>query len=121
MKDREVDLARSDFLPILGIMGAYGYTNGLKFNGRSLIDDRSLSALLSVNIPIFNWGEGRNKVNEAKMERTIAQMKLEDTEQKMMLEATKAINELNEAQLEVQLTSKSVEQEIGRASCRERV
>lgn len=110
MKEREVDLARSDFLPKVGIMGAYGYTNGLKFNGRSLIDDRSLSALLSVSIPIFNWGEGRNKVNEAKMERTIAQMKLEDTEQKMMLEATKAINELNEAQLEVQLTSKSVEQ-----------
>src|SRR5690625_5158557 len=66
MKEREVDLARSDFLPKVGIMGAYGYTNGLKFNGRSLIDDRSLSALLSVNIPIFNWDEGRNKVNEAK-------------------------------------------------------
>ena len=69
-----------------------------------------MSALLSISIPIFNWGEGRNKINEAKLHTTIAQMQLEDTEQKMMLEATKALNELNEAQLEVVLTSKSVEQ-----------
>lgn len=110
LKEREVNLVRSDFLPRVGVMGAYGYTNGLHFNGRSLIDDTSLSALLSISIPIFNWGEGRNKINEAKLHTSIAQMQLEDTEQKMMLEATKALNELNEAQLEVMLTSKSVEQ-----------
>src|SRR5699024_10863027 len=110
LKEREVDLARSDFLPKVGIMGAYGYTSGLKLNGSRLVNGGSLTALLFVSVPIFNWGEGRNKVNEAKLERTVAQMKLEETQQKMMLEAAKAINELNEAQLEVQLTSKSVEQ-----------
>src|SRR5690625_7538373 len=54
MKEREVDLARSDFVPIVAIMGAYGYTHGLKINARSLIDDRSLAALRPVQIPRFD-------------------------------------------------------------------
>ena len=112
MKEQEVNLVRSDFLPNVGVMGAYGYTNGLKLNGEKMIESGSFSALLSVNIPIFNWAEGRNKVKGAKLQSTIAQMQLNDSQQKMTLEATKSINELNEAQLEVTLTAKSVEQAL---------
>ncbi|SMO38098.1 Outer membrane protein TolC [Saccharicrinis carchari] len=112
MKEQEVNLVRSDFLPNVGVMGAYGYTNGLKLNGEKLINSSSFSALLSVNIPIFNWAEGRNKVKGAKLQSTIAQMQLHDSQQRMTLEATKSINELNEAQLEVILTAKSVEQAL---------
>lgn len=112
MKEQEVSLVKSDFLPNVGVMGAYGYTSGLKLNGEKLINGGNFSALLSVSIPIFNWGEGRNKVNEAKLQSTIAQMKFKDSQQKMTLEATKAMNELNEVQLEVILTSKSVEQAL---------
>ena len=112
MKEQEVNLVRSDFLPNVGVMGAYGYTNGLKLNGEKLIDGASFSALLSVNVPIFNWGEGRNKVKEAKLQSTIAQMQLNNSQEKMTLEATQSVNELNEAQLEVTLTSKSVEQAL---------
>ncbi len=112
MKEQEVNLARSDFLPNVGLMGAYGYTNGLKLNGEKMIDGASFSALLSVNIPIFNWGEGRNKVKGAKLQTTIAQMQLNNSQEKMTLEATQSINKLNEAQLEVTLTSKSVEQAL---------
>lgn len=112
MKEQEVNLVKSDFLPNVGLMGAYGYTNGLKLNGEKLIDSGTFSALLSVSIPIFNWGEGRNKINEAKLQSSIAQMQLQDSQQKMTLEATKSINDLNEAQLEVILSSKSVEQAL---------
>lgn len=112
MKEQEVNLVKSDFLPNVGLMGAYGYTNGLKLNGEKLIDSGTFSALLSVSIPIFNWGEGRNKINEAKLQSSIAQMQLKDSQQKMTLEAAKSINELDEAQLEVLLASKSVEQAL---------
>ena len=73
---------------------------------------QTFAAMLSVNIPIFNWGEGRSKVKEAKVESLIAQMQLNHSQQEMTLEATQAINELNEAQLEVALSSKSVEQAL---------
>jgi len=110
IKKQQVNLARSEFLPNVGIMGIYGYTNGLKMDGEKLINGTNFAALLSVNIPIFHWGEGKNKIKEAKLQSSIAQMQLNDSQQKMTLEATKAINELNEAALEVTLSSKSVEQ-----------
>lgn len=46
----------------------------------------------------------------AKVQSSIAQMQLNESEQKMTLEATRAINQLDEAALEVALTTKSVEQ-----------
>lgn len=110
MKKQQENLVRSDFLPNVGVMGTYGYTNGLKLNQEKLINGANFAALLSINIPIYHWGEGRNKVKEAKLQSSIAQMQLNDSEQKMALEATQAINELNEASLEVTLTTKSVEQ-----------
>ncbi len=110
MKMHQVKMVRSDFLPNVGVMGMYGYTNGLKMNGEKLLNGANLSALLSVSIPIFNWGEGRNKIKEAKMEGLIAEMQLNHSQQKMTLEATQAMYKLNEAQLEVTLSSKSVEQ-----------
>lgn len=110
MKKQQEKLARSEFLPNIGVMGIYGYTNGLKMNGERLVNGLNFAALLSINIPIYHWGEGRNKIKEAKVQSSIAQMQLNDSEQKMNLEATRAINELNEAILEVALTTKSVEQ-----------
>ena len=112
LKQQQINLVRSDFLPNIGVMGLYGYTNGLKMNGEKLIDGANFAALLSVNIPIFNWGEGRNKVKEAKVESLIAQMQLNYSQEEMTLEATRAINELNEAHLEVELSTKSVEQAL---------
>ena len=110
MKKQQVNLARSEFLPNIGVLGTYGYTNGLKMNGEKLINGANFAALLSVNIPILHWGEGKNKIKEAKIQSSIAQMQLNNSQQKMTLEATQAINELNEAALEVALSSKSVEQ-----------
>ncbi|MFA5657628.1 MAG: TolC family protein, partial [Dysgonamonadaceae bacterium] len=112
LKEQQINLVRSDFLPNIGVMGLYGYTNGLKMNGEKLINGTNFAALLSVNIPIFNWGEGRNKVKEAKVESLIAQMQLNFSQEEMTLEATRAINELNEAHLEAELSSKSVEQAL---------
>lgn len=110
LKKQQENLARSEFLPNVGVMGTYGYTNGLKLNDEKLVSGANFAALLSINIPIYHWGEGRNKVKEAKAQSSIAQMQLNESEQKMTLEATQAINQLNEAALEVALTTKSVEQ-----------
>ena len=110
MKEQQVKLVRSDFLPNIGVMGMYGYTNGLELNGEKLFNGANLAAMVSVNVPIFNWGEGRNKVKEAKVESLIAQMQLNHSQQEMTLEATQALNKLNEAELEVTLSTKSVEQ-----------
>lgn len=107
-KHQEMKLVRSDFLPNLGVSAAYLYTDGLRLNDTKLLSSGSFSALFSLKIPLFHWGEGLNKVRAAKAEQTIAMLQREDALEKMELEAMQALNALDEASMEVELTQKSL-------------
>jgi outer membrane protein TolC len=110
LKDRQIKLVRSDFLPNVGVMANYGYTQGLKLNDDLLLDNAGFSALVSVNIPLFHWGEGRSKIRVAQNERDIAQLQFEDMNEKMMLELMQALHAYDESILEATLTERSFEQ-----------
>lgn len=110
LKEQQIKLARSEFLPELGVMGNFGYANGLKLNGNRLLDKTSFSAVVSLSIPLFHWGEGRNRVKSAAAERNIAVLQRDELSEKMELELQRARNELDESEMEVQLTGRSVEQ-----------
>ncbi|MDO5571927.1 MAG: TolC family protein [Bacteroidales bacterium] len=110
LKKQQSKLIRSDYLPNAGIMAMYGYMNGLKINGDKVFDNANFAAMLSVNIPLFHWGEGRNKINAAKAEQKIAELKRSDIEQQLILEINQVHNALVESQMEVELTKSSLEQ-----------
>ncbi|MDR1408653.1 MAG: TolC family protein [Tannerella sp.] len=110
LKDRQMKLVRSDFLPNIGVMANYGYMKGLEMNGTPLIDKMSFSALLSVKIPIFHWGEGMNKIRAARVEKQIAQLQRDDLNEKMELEMRKALDKCEESMLEVDMTVRALEQ-----------
>ncbi|MCC8170181.1 MAG: TolC family protein [Parabacteroides sp.] len=109
-KHQQTKLVRSDFLPNLGVSAAYMYTEGLRLNDEKLLSSGSFSALFSLKVPLFHWGEGVNKVRAAKAEKTIALLQREDALEKMELEAMQALNALDEAVLEVNLTRRSLAQ-----------
>ena len=109
-KREETRLVRSDFLPNLGVSAAYLYTDGLKLNDEKLLSSGSFSALFSLKVPLFHWGEGVNKVRAAKAARTIAELQRDEASEKMELEAMQALNRLDEAVLEVELTRRSLAQ-----------
>lgn len=69
-------MTRADFLPQIGVTAGYGYGGGLQLNG----DDEAsatFSAMAAVKIPVFHWGEGKNKVRSARMEEEISRLNLE--------------------------------------------
>lgn len=109
-KEQEIKLTQSDFLPQIGIMANYGYINGVKLNGNKLFDRASFSVMASVSIPLFQWGEGRNKVRAAKAERDIMQLQRDDMGELMELELARTLDKCNESALEVELTIKSLRQ-----------
>ena len=82
LKEKEVALTRSDFLPQLGVSASYGYSDGITLNGKS-DGIASFAALASLKIPIYHWGEGRNKVKAMKAEEEMVRLKKEETEQMM--------------------------------------
>lgn len=107
---QQTRLTRGDYLPSAGVMGGYTYINGLKFNGIKLFDDAGFSAIFSVNIPLFQWGKGYNKVKSARVQENIARLNQQDAEEKMTLEVAQALNALDEAHLETTLTASSLAQ-----------
>lgn len=109
MKQKEVNVIRSDFLPQVGVTAGYSYGGGLKLNG----DDShsaSFSAMASVQIPIFNWGEGRNKVRVAKAEEEITRLNKEKLSEMMQLEIAGNRFKVKDAQTRVNLTRSALAQ-----------
>jgi outer membrane protein TolC len=110
LKQQQIKLTQSDFLPKVGILANYGYINGLKLNNAKMLDRASLSILASVSIPLFQWGEGKYKIRAAKTELDIARLEYENIGEQMELEITRAIDKCNESAMEVKLTARSLEQ-----------
>lgn len=55
------------------------------------------TAMLSISIPVFHWGEGRKKVRKARYELENAQLELEKNRKLLSLEAEQAANNLEES------------------------
>lgn len=105
---QQVVMARSEYLPQIGLMGRYGYTNGVKLNGCKLFDDWNFLAGIQVSIPIFDFGRRMNKINSVKSQYVRVQSERESLNEKLMLEMSRAFNNLDEAFLENRLAESSV-------------
>lgn len=110
LKESEKRLVASDYLPSLGVRGSYNYTYGLKINDTPLFDNGGFSAIVSLKIPIFHWGEGSRKIKRAQSETNVARLQRDDLSEKMHLEVRQAINLYNEQLLEVELTQIALDQ-----------
>ena len=110
MARRQVSLARAELLPQVGLQGSYGYLHGLKINGDTKLDGGSFSVLLNVSIPVFHFGERANKVKAAKARLAQTELDRQHLNEKMQLELSQAIDNLEEARLEVTLAERSLAQ-----------
>ena len=107
---QQVSLTRSDYLPNVVFMGGFLYANGGEVGGRKLIDNASAYASIGVSVPLLNFGESTNKVRSAKAKQQIAQLERDDLNEQMMLEQQQALNNLEEAKKEVNLTNSAFDQ-----------
>ncbi len=110
LKKQEKRLVRSDFLPHIGVRGSYAYARGGKLNDHLLVDKGGFSAMLTVSVPIFRWGEGFSKVKAARLEQEMAQEELKHFSERMTLELQQKSNIYNEMLLEVQLSKRVLAQ-----------
>ena len=110
LKEYEKKLVKSDFMPQAGVSGSYNYLDGVKLNDEKIFNSGSFSAMVSVNIPLFHWGEGSRKIKAAEAEIDIVRLQRDHLSEKMELERMQVLNLYNESLLEVELTRKAVEQ-----------
>ncbi|GHU94753.1 alkaline protease [Bacteroidia bacterium] len=95
--DAKVKIARAGHLPTLGLKAGYMISNPNPYNGFYPEFAGNFTVAVALQIPIFHWGETRQTMNVARSERNIAQLKRDETVEKIELQYTQARLRIKEA------------------------
>ncbi len=107
-KTEEENLIKSDYRPQVGLnLGGYYYA-GEETNPLALETDQGFgAAFLNVNIPIFKWGEKKHKLKRNTLEKEQIALEQEKTKNQISIEVQQAIDKIDEASIQVELSQKS--------------
>ncbi len=116
--EAKTKVQRSSILPEVGLMLMGSYVNAIDVTGNMagaeiderLFNDVAFTALLNVKIPLFNFGKDANKVRSSKCELEQARLERQNLTEQMELEMQRSSNVLNEAEKELVVANKSLEQ-----------
>ncbi len=103
LSEYEKHMTRAEMFPQLGIRAGYNYFGGLEINRQS-VDDRYISVMGSVRIPIFNWNEKRNRLSKVRLKTETAELEKEDIEKLLQMEIARARLMLEDALTRLELT-----------------
>ena len=106
----QMKLTRSDFMPQLALFAGVSYVNGVKVMGSKLLDSGSAAVGATLKVPVITFGERIYKARSAKTRYLIAQTEQQDLTEKMQLELAQAGNNFTEAQTELSITERNLEQ-----------
>lgn len=106
---QKVNIARSEFLPTIGLTANYLVSNPSLLNGFENKFRGMWGVGVVVKIPVFHWGEGIYKVKAAKAEANIARYQLEDVKEKVELQVTQSSYKVNEAAKKLAMAEKNME------------
>ena len=102
-------MARADILPTLGLSVGYMYLGNIKMKGvfdagngvmapfTNTMNDGYTTAMATLSIPIFHWGEGRKKVKQARIDVDNARLELEENSRLMKIEARQAMQNVTDS------------------------
>ncbi|MBQ9169611.1 MAG: TolC family protein [Bacteroidaceae bacterium] len=107
---QQVKLTRSDFMPQLAMFAGYSYMNGIKVGGTNLFNSGMASVGATLKVPLVTFGERTYRIRSAKARQQIAQTEQQDLTEQMQLELAQADNNFAEAQTELRITQRSLEQ-----------
>ncbi len=107
--EKKKQMALSDMLPKLALVGTYTFTNPSSFNGYKNEFDGMFSVGLVLNIPIFHWGVNYNKVRAARCEAVVARWELADMKEKIELQVNQAVFKATESYRTYRMTVQNLE------------
>ena len=95
--EQKQNVARSEMLPNIALIGSYGFSNPNLFNGFEKKFNGMFSVGAMVKIPLWHWGGNYNKFRNSKSETVIKQLELEDAKEKVELQVSQAAFKAKEA------------------------
>ncbi len=110
MTESGIKIMRSRFQPDIGFTANYMYMNPNPFNGFSESFGGDYNLGIALNVPIFHWGERQQTLAIAQCENKVARLMLEDSHKLIVLQIEQAVNQLNEAYKELEMSKLSLQQ-----------
>ena len=102
-------LALAPYLPHVGLVGGYTFSNPNVFNGFEQKVGGVWNVGVLVHVPVWNWMEGKFKVRAAKTATTMAQMTLDETREKIDLQVAQSRFKVVEARKKLNRARKDIE------------
>lgn len=107
---QQIRMAKADMLPTIGLTAGYMYYGNIKLKGMTTVEDGTLqpfsqefkdgqwTAMLSVSIPIFHWGENRKKVRKAQYQLKNSELELQKNTRLFNIEVQQVIRNIQDGQ-----------------------
>ncbi len=108
MSRQTTKLVRSAYLPHVALTAGYTMTNPNVYNGFQRNFSGAWSIGVLVQVPVWNWFEGKYKVNAAKTATAMAQMELDDTREKIDLQVSQSRYKVKEAYKRLAMAEKNI-------------
>lgn len=108
IQKQQVKSTRADFLPSLALMAQYYDFGNMKLKGiaddgvggqipyTQNVHDNGSFFMLSLNVPLFHWGEGQKKVKRAKLQVQSSLLDLQQNKRLLTIELRQAIQNLTD-------------------------
>lgn len=110
VKNEQVKVARSEYLPNLALTAGYMISNPSVFNGFENKFKGMFSVGVLLKVPILTWGDRVYKVRQAKAEAAIAATRVDEVREKITLQVNQNQQKLQEAQQRLATARRSQEQ-----------
>ena len=100
LAEQQLKIVRADFLPTAGISLGFNNIGGIEIS-QTDYNSSNASLIGSLKVPIFHWGEGRQKQLSARKDLEIKKAELEKNEKLLTLEMEQARLNLSDAMIRV--------------------
>jgi outer membrane protein TolC len=108
MSQEATKLVRAQYLPHVALTGGYMISNPNVFDGFSRHFAGVWNVGVLVQVPVWNWFEGRYKVRASKAATNIALSELQDAQEKINLQVSQSRFKVKEAQKKYAMASQNL-------------
>ncbi|KAA6350775.1 hypothetical protein EZS27_001879 [termite gut metagenome] len=106
---QKISVERAAYLPAIAFVGNYIVSNPSTFNGFETKFRGMWNLGLTMQLPLWSWGQGLYKVKAAKAEARTAQYQLDTAKEKIELQVNQSAFKVTEAAKKLSMTNRNLE------------
>ena len=108
LSEQGTKVIQAEYLPHVALTGGYMITNPNVYNGFQKRFSGVWNVGVTVQMPVWNWFEGRYKIRASRAATSMARMELSDVQEKINLQVTQSRFKVKEARKRLTMANNNV-------------